>query len=485
MSVLPSTFKNNFLKAVSWTIARYRMLEPYDSVLIGVSGGPDSIALVNVLSGLSQEFNLNLGIAHLNHSLRGNCSDNDALFVSELGHRLDLPCFIDKKDVKIFQEKNKLSLEEAAREVRYKFFEETAKKNGYNKIALGHHADDNAELVLMYLLRGSGPLGLSGICPVRDKKYIRPLIHHTRLEIMDFIKTNELSYVTDKTNNDIKYIRNRIRHDLIPVLKAHYNPKISQTLNRLSFIIRDEEKWIEELINPVFNACVLSQKNGQIELCVSELKKIPGPAKRRVIRKAIENVKGSLRRITFTHIENAVRLLQADKESGVLDLPDRIRIKKNWHSLLILKEKNALRSLCFNKALDNIIPYKYTINKPGILHIKETGMSLKISILDMPFMEKFDPSGQNQAFFDMNTVDFPLTVRNFIPGDRFTPMGMTGTQKVKKFFINNKIPAKDRAICPILACNDKIIWLAGFRIDDSVKITQSTRKVLKVELLLA
>ncbi|MDM8535436.1 tRNA lysidine(34) synthetase TilS [Desulfobacterales bacterium HSG17] len=461
------------------------MLQPHDSVLMGVSGGPDSIALVNVLIHLSSQFSLNLGIAHLNHCLRGKNSDNDAKFVSELGSKLELPCFIDKKDVKHFQKQHKLSLEEAGRQVRYDFFEKTAKRYGYNKIALGHHADDNAELVLMYLIRGSGPLGLSGIRPVRDNRYIRPLIHHARSEIMEFLESNALSYVTDMTNNDTKYLRNRIRHDLIPLLKASYNPQISCTVNRLSSIIRDEEIWLEEIINPVFNRCVKSEKKGQIEIYISELDKIPDSAKRRVIRKAIEKVKGSLRRITFSHIEDILRLLQKNEGVKALDLPDQIRVKKIRRILIIQKEKNSLRALHFNAEQDNVKPYKYIIQKSGNLTIDETGMSMKFSVLEMPFMEDPVNAGQNQAFFDMDIVNFPLIIRNFRHGDRFTPMGMTGTQKVKKFFINNKISARDRARCPILVCQDKIIWVAGFRINELVKITQATRKVLKAELLLA
>ncbi|QTA83770.1 tRNA(Ile)-lysidine synthase [Desulfonema limicola] len=483
MSVLPVIFNNKFLKAVFGTINKYRMLAPYDSVLAGVSGGPDSIVLVNVLRHFCSKFSLNLGIAHLNHCLRGENSDNDACFVAELSRRLELPCFIERKDVKLFQKQNKLSLEEAGRRVRYDFFEQTAKKNGYNKIALGHHADDNAELVLMYMIRGSGPRGLSGISPVRSQRYIRPLIHNTRHEIMEFIQTNDLAYVIDMSNQDTRYLRNRIRHQLIPDLKALYNPEISCSLNRLSSIIRDEEQWIEEITAPVFKSCVIWEKKGQINLCISELNKLHDSAKRRVIRKTIEQVKGSLRRISFSHIEDILTLAKTNKGPGALDLPDQVRVKKNHKSILIVKEKSDLRSVHFNSCLD-IIPYKYTIQKPGSLNINETGMCLNFSVLETGF-EDLDFRENNQAFFDMDMVKFPLIVRTFIPGDRFTPQGMTGTQKVKKFFINNKISAKDRARCPILVCQNKIIWLAGFRIDESVKVTQSTRKVLKAELLLA
>lgn len=489
MSALNSTFNNRFIKSVSKTIVRYRMLQPRDSVLLGVSGGPDSIALVNTLIHLSIRFPLNIGIAHLNHCLRGENSDNDEKFVSQVSQKLNIPFFTARKDVKKFQKQNKLSLEEAARRVRYDFFETTAKDQGYNKIALGHHADDNAELVLMYLLRGSGPLGLSGIRPVREDKYIRPLIHQNREEIMEYLKQNSLAYVTDMTNTDTKFLRNRIRHELIPALKKSYNPNISNTLNRLSSIIRDEEEWINETILPAYLNCVLNEKKDRVKLCIPELDKIPVPVKRRIIRKALENVKGNLRRITFSHIEDILKLLHTNKEADLkiraLDLPDRIRIKKIRETLIISKEKTDLRMLHFNTDLHNPKPYNYLIQEPGTMHIKEAGKILKLSVLEPPFTKDIIYKAQNHAFFDMDIVNFPITARNFKPGDRFRPMGISGTQKLKKFFINNKVPVNERNSCPILTCRDKIIWVSGYRIDDSVKITESTRKVLKAELLLA
>ncbi|MBW2010692.1 MAG: tRNA lysidine(34) synthetase TilS, partial [Deltaproteobacteria bacterium] len=356
------------------------MFHPEESVLVGVSGGPDSIAMLHVLLDLSPCMSLRLGVAHVNHCLRHKDSDNDAQFVESLAKELGLPFYIKKEDVLKYQKDNGLSQEEAARRVRYAFYYDIAKKNDFGKIALGHHADDNAELVLMYLFRGSGPLGLSGIPPVRDNKIVRPLIKSTRSQILDFLEVKGLDYVTDISNTDVKYLRNRIRHHLIPALKEDYNPAITQTLNRLSSIIRSEEEWIEEVIEPVFKKTVLAIENKKLTLCISRLKGIH-VAQRRIIRKAIKKIKGDLRRITFSHIDSAICLMENGPDWGSLDFPDRVRIKRTGDHLLFSKEKHPLRSLGIKKKETLFPEYKIFSNgfKAEKVFIKETGVYLSFT----------------------------------------------------------------------------------------------------------
>jgi len=462
-----------------------------DSVLVGVSGGPDSVALLYMLIAYAPRLSLRLGIVHLNHSLRGKESDNDAEFVASLAKKLDLPYYMDKRDVREYRHTHKLSLEEAARQVRYAFYEKVAKENQFNKIALGHHADDNAELVLMHLFRGSGPLGISGIPPVREGKFVRPLIRLTKSEIIDFLTVSRLKYVSDSTNRDTKYLRNRIRHDLIPMLKASYNPGITETLNRLSLIVKSEEEWIEaEVISPVFKNCVSTVKDGKLALSVPDMVGIHIAAQRRVVRKAIEQVKGNLRRITYTHTEAVLNLLQKGMDYKTVDLPDHIRITRKGNTLFFSKVQSS------NQEAFNFPSFEYSISAPGILFIKEIGAYLEFSETDMENTLKQlkvkslnykdqPPTSDFQlspriAFFDRDALRFPVIIRNFRPGDRFTPLGMTGSQKVKKYFINNKVPREARAECPILLCREEIIWIAGHRMSDTAKITSLTRNVLKV-----
>ena len=476
---------NKLLRIVDETVNAYGMLKEKDSVVVGVSGGPDSVALLHVLHALAARFSLRLGIAHLNHCLRQNDSDKEAAFVETLSNRLDLPCHIHKEDVHEYQIKNKLSLEEAARRVRYTFLYRVAETHRYNKIALGHHSDDNAELVLMNLFRGSGPLGLTGIPPVRDGKIIRPLIKLSRSEITDYLNQNRLKYVSDPSNRDTRYLRNRVRHKLIPLLKTAYNPKISETLNRLSSIIHSEEAWIEDVIHPLFEKSVLNVQDDGITFSVSMLVRLHTAAQRRILRKGISRIKGDLRRISFVNIDAVIRLLEKGPTYGRLDLPDRIRIRRSGDVLLITREKSALRNLDVKSDPPKPFDFEYKIIKPESIFIKEIGAHLEFTEMSTETIPDYCSAGQYTVFFDIDTLSFPMVLRNYRPGDVFRPMGMAGTQKLKKFFIDKKVPRNERIKCPILLSREKIIWVVGHRVDESVKMTPSTRKVLKVELFLA
>ena len=485
MPELYEIYSDKLLQTVEKTITAYDMLAPKDSVIIGVSGGPDSVALLHILIALASRFSLRLGVAHLNHCLRQNESDRDAEFVASLSKNFDLPCYIHKENVHKYQTENKLSTEEAARRVRYAFLSQTAKLNRFNKIALGHHRDDNAELVLMNLFRGSGPLGLSGIPPIRDGEIIRPLIHLKRSEIINFLKKNRFKYVSDTSNKETKYLRNRIRHHLIPLLKTSYNPNIIETLNRLSSIISNEEDWIKDEISHLFKKIIVSRQDNHVILSVSRLNRIHIAQQRRIIRKAIHMIKGNLRRITFSHIDAAISLTAGRYDSKNLDLPDLIRIQRIGNTLVFTKEKSALRDLEVKFSQPEKITFNYKIDKPESIFIKEINAYMKLTEIRYENMPDFRLTGQRTAFFDNHRIRFPLTLRNFKSDDAFRPLGMKGSQKVKKYFSDKKVPKAERCRCPVLLSQGKIIWLVGHRIDESVKLTPSTRKILKVELFLA
>lgn len=478
-------YKNKLLRIVEQTVAAYRMFEPDDKVLVGVSGGPDSVALLRALVTLAPRFSLKLGIAHLNHSLRLQDADDDAKFVESLAGEYGLPFHLHKADVRKYQLENRLSLEEAARRMRYAFFMDVAASNRFDKIALGHHCDDNAELVLMNLFRGSGPLGIAGIPPVRSGKIVRPLIKLRRTDIIEYLKLKKLKFVSDRSNLDVRHLRNKVRHHLIPLLETSYNPKIIATLNRLASIISSEEEWMDEVVKPLFNAAVLNATNNTLTLAVSGLDGLPIAALRRIIRKAIVKVKGNLRRITFAHIDAVVRLLESRRAYGNLDLPDRVRVQRRQGMLLISKEKKALRDLYLKSDADETPAYEYMLDKPGTVFIPEIDAQMKLSEIRSENRPDFSRTGHQAGFFDMDRLRFPLIIRNFRPGDRFKPLGMTGTQKLKDFFVNQKVPKSQRAQCPILLCRGKIIWVVGHRIDESVKVIPSTGTILKGELILA
>ncbi|MGD8981996.1 MAG: tRNA lysidine(34) synthetase TilS [Desulfobacterales bacterium] len=476
---------SKLLQTVERTIETYGMLEPKDSVIIGVSGGPDSVALLHVLFLIASRFSLKLGVAHLNHCLRRNDSDKDAQFVEVLAKKYDLPCYTHKKDVLKYQIENKLSLEEAARRVRYTFLNNVADTMQYNKIAVGHHSDDNAELILMNLFRGSGAQGLSGIPPVRDHKIIRPLIELNRSELIDFLNQNKLEYVSDESNTDTKYLRNRVRHDLIPLIKTAYNPNISETLNRLSSIIRSEEEWIDDVVHPFYEKTVLGVQKNCIILSVSMLNRYHPALQRRIIRTTIEKIKGDLRRIRFVNVNSVIGLIEKGSAYGKVDLPDRIKIQRDRDALHVFKERRTSYGVSKRGNQSDTFTFEYQIEKLGSVFIREIGATIKFTEMRLKKVFDYRYTGQHTGFFDKDILRFPMIIRNFRPGDAFKPLGVGGTQKLKKFFIDKKVPRSERIKCPILLSRGKIIWVVGHRIDESVKVMPSTRNVLKIELLLA
>jgi tRNA(Ile)-lysidine synthase len=462
MSTRHTTFYNLHVekkihRTVEHTLRTYRMVQNGDAVLIGVSGGPDSVALVHILLAFAPAYSLRIALAHLNHCLRQNESDRDEAFVTELAKQLALPIHVEREDVHRYQKRHRyLSLEEAAREVRYRFYHAIAARFGYDKIALGHHADDNAELILMGLLRGSGPAGLSGIPPVRDDKIIRPLIHMRRSQIMNYVAVKGLDYIEDSSNRDLQFLRNNIRHRLIP-----------------------------ELIQPIFEKALIFEKQGSLGLSLEELNQQPLAVKRRLVRKAILKVKGNLRSIAFVHIEAILRLAQKGARAQILDLADRIRIRRDGAILSLSKERQRLRQSVRSSFLSTMPAYAYELAEPGVIGIKEAALQISFSEIPKDKVSDWRPTDPRIVFMDMDKIRFPLIIRNFCPGDRFSPLGIRGSQKLKKFFIDHKIGRSERASCPIVLSRNKIIWVAGYRLDNSVRITTRTRRILKAELSLA
>jgi tRNA(Ile)-lysidine synthase len=478
-----------FLKKIEDVIVAHKMLKNNDAVLVGVSGGPDSVVLLHVLIHFIPRYSLQLAVAHLNHCLRGDDSDNDAEFVTSLAESLELPCFIGREDVRLFQKKNRLSLEEAGRHVRYEFLNSVAEKNGFTQIAVGHHLDDNAELILMNLFRGSGTRGISGIPPKRDGKICRPLIETKQSEISAFIKANNLAHVTDKTNQDISICRNRIRHQLIPDLKAFYNPRIIETLGRLTSILKSEEEWINGIIDDCFHRSVSKAEENTILLSIPDTQGIHPAAQRRLIRKIIQTLKGDLRRITLSHIDTIIHFLNARKIIWRIDLPDRIMVRQtDKNHIVFSREASSLRAVKISNN-HTPLPFEYQVPtptaNPGTLFIPEISQCLTFSMTNRASMPDINQADSQVAFLNMDRLCFPLAVRNIKPGDRFTPLGMTGAQKLKKYFINNKVPRQQRAKCPILLSRNQIVWLGGHRIDEKFKVLPTTENIFKIELLLA
>lgn len=484
MSPAKTKTHHKLFHTVLQTIDAHHMFIAGELVLVGVSGGPDSIALLHILNSLRNSLPLKLGLAHLNHRLRADDADRDEAFVKSLADRLGLPFYHESIDVARYQQKHRLSLEEAARQVRYRFLNKIAKAHHYTKIALGHHQNDNAEQFLMALLRGSGPLGLAGIPPVRDN-IVRPLIHVHRKLILNFLAAEKLPYTEDRSNQDLRFLRNRIRCNLLPELKQHYNPNIIRTISRAASILWSEEEWIETTLDPLYQDLLVMDDSATVCFSARQFADQHLAVQRRTVREAIRRVKGNLRRINFRHVNAVLRLIQVVPSAGQIDLPGKIRIIKEYDRVQILKVKRTLRNTSKITNANTQLSFEYSIPGPCTLFLKEINQTVAFSEIKVEKTVCWRNPESAITFIDKDKIQYPLTLRNSRPGDRFQPLGLNGTQKLKKFFINNKIPRSARAACPVLLSRDRIICIIGQRIDERVKVSATTQTILKAELLLA
>ncbi|WP_020587304.1 tRNA lysidine(34) synthetase TilS [Desulfobacter curvatus] len=341
-----SSFAQKFTDQVLDTIREHDMIAPGYSILIAVSGGPDSMALAKVLTGLKKDLGIRIGLAHLNHMLRGSHALADETFVCEFAREHNLDLVVEKKNIAELAKKQRLCVEEAGRNARYDFFTRVACEKGFHRIALGHHRDDNIEQVLMNLVRGTGPLGLRGIPPVRQGKFIRPLIRIPRADILAFLDEINQGYRIDGSNEDTSYLRNRIRHRLIPFLEKEFNPDIKAGIERLSGIIAQEDDFLDQMAQAALDKATTGKKKEQIDLSISAINKLDRALGARVIRAALLSVKQNLRRISNIHIRDILYFAGKKGESGKsLDLPGQIRVYKQRDTMRIKKEETPLRTL--------------------------------------------------------------------------------------------------------------------------------------------
>ncbi|MFN2358380.1 MAG: tRNA lysidine(34) synthetase TilS [Desulfotignum sp.] len=321
------------------------MIGKKEAVLIGVSGGPDSMALARVLIHLAPDWDLHLGVAHLNHGLRGASSDRDQAFTQQFAAMHNLPFFCEYRDVASLAKQARNSVEEAGRNARYDFFNQVADTHEFSRIATGHTRDDNAEQVLMGLLRGSGSKGLAGIPPLRENRFIRPLIDRSRQEILGYLDDLDQAYVMDDSNQDPAFLRNRIRTQLLPLLEKEYNPGIKQGLHRVSTILLNEDRFLDDHADLAFADCVDNTTRETVVLSIPAVIRLHPALVPRVLRCAIHTVKSTLRQITHDHIRAIQEMLATAEPGKHLDLPGRIRVYKTRHQIIFKREAISLRQL--------------------------------------------------------------------------------------------------------------------------------------------
>ncbi len=461
------------------------MLAAGDRVLVGVSGGQDSMALLHLLRRLAPAYHVHLGVAHLNHCLRGEAADRDAKMVRHVSASWDLPLHAKRAQVDRLRIKLDLSPEEAARRVRYAYFNKVMVSAGYNKLALGHHMEDNAEQVLLALLRGTGRRGLSGIPPLREQRFIRPLIEARRSQIETYVKHESIPWAHDRSNDDTRFVRNRVRSDLLPLLASTFNPRIVESLNRLADVMRAEEAWIGDIVATEYSRLVQHRKTGSVAFAVRQLRQHPPALTRRLIRMALTELVGSVRAIGLPHIQSIQRLVDRAGGHKEIHLPGGVLARRiDGHVVLSAGPRGRDRPAATPPGVPSARPRIVTAPFPKTVEIAASGIGLHFAPCTRDQLPPWDNLESYRAYLDADCLELPLTVRPAAPGDRFAPLGAGGRQKLKKYFVDHRISRTDRSRAQVIADDRGIIWLVGHRIDERVKVTARTSRILSIEFFL-
>ncbi|MBS3917916.1 MAG: tRNA lysidine(34) synthetase TilS [Deltaproteobacteria bacterium] len=452
------------------TIDHYHLLEKGDRVIVGVSAGVDSMVLLHLLNAFRKEFDLFLIVAHIHHSLRPVESEKEAELVRKESARLGLPFEYGQFNVREFQESGGFSLQDAARRIRFQFFHDLIKKYGGGKIALGHNADDQVETVLLRLLRGSGLKGLKGMLPIREKRVIRPLLEVGRGEIETYAQENGIPYLLDSSNLKKDYLRNRLRLNLIPLIEQEYQPGFRRAMIRTSTILREENDFIEKGAGEAYQE-IAHEEGGEVVFKFSAYQSLHKAIQWRVIQEMLGRMEGgsNMDEGEWSDVNLIYRRLQQPPASLLLELSHGLCFEKRYDRVLLRRERPR-----------TIPPFEVELHVPGRTYIREIEREAVVEEREWDGSEPIYES-RNVAFLDYECLYLPLRMRNFRPGDRFQPLGTEGTQKLKDFFINHKIPKFERPSIPLLISGEMIAWIVGYRIDERVKITPSTRRLLRVE----
>jgi tRNA(Ile)-lysidine synthase len=452
---------------------QHHLVSGGEKLLVAVSGGPDSVCLLHILVGLQEELKVRLHVAHLNHQLRGTESEADADYVSDLGRQWGIPVTTERRDVKGYQKQQRLSLEEAAREVRYNFLTEVAGTIGAKRVAVGHTRDDHIETILLHLIRGAGTRGLRGLQPYTKWKsktgsliVIRPLLEISHQETEDYCHYHQLVPRLDASNLSLSPLRNRVRHQLLPLLQS-YNPRIAEALLRTASIASDDIDFVDRETSRLEDR-IAQQEGKTVILDRKRFDRLPSTLKRYLLRAAVEKLLGSAKDIEMRHIEEMIAALT--KPAGKrLSLPGGLIFSLGYDQYQLATDMTSLSP--FPKLAGEV-----QLNIPGQTLIP--GWRIEASIVDQKQMTGKDDF---TAYFDLSKTGDRLLVRSRRRGDRFQPLGLSQPKKVGEFMIDAKIPQAWRGRIPVVCLPEQILWVVGWRIDDRMKVSENTKQVLRLE----
>ncbi len=443
-------------------ITAKHLINKSDKILVALSGGADSVMLIYMLLTLREKFDLTVEAFHLNHHLRAQASE-DEMFVKSLCEDQDIVCHIYNADIRAISQEQAVSLEEAGRIERYRILDEIMGDRELTSVATAHHMDDNAETVIMRLIRGTGLYGLEGI-PLKRENIIRPLMFLTKEEIIDYLNNNHIPYVTDQTNFDGDYFRNRVRMDILPLLKKENN-KIAQSIMRLSEIARINREMIEYYADRI----TLSRYDDTVVVRYDDIASAHDMIKGHVLKKMAECNEIS-KDIHYEHMQSIIKLINKNDHTTWDYMLPGIVFKRRYDQLTARK----------TGILENQDKFSYRIGINGVYIFPKEKFILKISKL-----KKIEKNHSNQYIkaVDYDKIKHILIVRNKQQGDFFYPINLGGKKSLKKLFIDKKIHKENRTHIPIICENGNIVYILGIDIDDRYKITQDTQNYLLIEYL--
>jgi len=442
------------------TLNKFSMIRAGQRVLVAASGGPDSMAMLHALFLLRDELELELAVAHLNHNLRGGESKRDFKFVEDKAAEYGLEFFGRTLRSGALKKSSAEGLQAAARDKRLSFLFDTAKKFSAGRIAMGHTMDDQAETMLMRFMKGSALPGLSGMWPVRGL-LIKPLIEIRRVEVMDFIKEQGIDYIVDSSNLKDAYLRNNIRHHLLPFIRDNYNPSIVESLARTAGALRHDNDYIEAIAGHL--GVVIKRSKREVVLDGGRLRELHHALLIRVFLGSAGAL-SKRSRISSANITDFIGLVRGQRPNAALTLPDGLFVRREYERIILSLVPPA-GAVTFDMALD--VPGKTKIHGVG---------TLEATVLDVPPVA----FKKGAACFDYASIDGPLKARSFIPGDRIRPLGMKGHRKVKDIFIDEKIPLERRGRTPIVHVGGEVLWVAGVRQSETCKVKKTTTKTLMI-----
>lgn len=454
-------------------IDEYKLVDKGESIIVGLSGGPDSVCLVHILSRVKEALDIKIYPVHINHMLRGQESNEDQNYVIKLCRSLDLEIYIYSSDIKKIASDRGISLEEAGREERYRIFNHVANSCAGGKIAVAHNKNDQAETVLLNIIRGSGLDGLNGMEPKRGN-IIRPLLEVERWEIEAYCRDNRLNPRIDSSNHCNIYTRNKIRIDLIPHIDKLFDTDIVHSINKMLMVVKDDIHFMHEDTDKIYGELCINSHFNKVELDLYKLGKCHVSQIRRVIRKAISVVKGDLKGIESVHIKDIIDLIKDGRTGAFICLPKKIRAQRSYTTLNIFIE-NPIR--------EKIEKYKKQLDIFSATYVEGLGVfeSIIETWSENQYARHINAGDKNIIqYFDFDKFKEKIYVRTRENGDVFKPLNSNGTKKLKEFFIDTKVPREDRDNIPLLAVNGEIVWIIGHKISDKFKVTENTKRVLKI-----